>query len=73
LPTSNREKQAFTYYQTACQLKQKVNMQKHYKTIIKHLRLEIDPMTVVIFLYNIGLIHTSNGKHGRALEYYYKL
>jgi tetratricopeptide (TPR) repeat protein len=27
-------------------------------------------MTVVI--YNIGLIHTSNGKHGRALEYYYQ-
>jgi tetratricopeptide (TPR) repeat protein len=44
-------------------------LQNYYQA----LRLEIDPMTVVIFLYNIGLIHTSNGKHGRALEYYTKL
>jgi hypothetical protein len=36
------------------------------------LRLEIDPYDRSYILYNIGLIHTSNGKHGRALEYYYQ-
>jgi tetratricopeptide (TPR) repeat protein len=35
-------------------------------------RLEIDPYDRSYILYNIGLIHTSNGKHGRALEYYYQ-
>jgi len=29
-------------------------------------------MTVVLFFYNIGLIHTSNGEHTKALEYYYQ-
>lgn len=34
------------------------------------LRLEIDPYDRSFVLYNIGLIHTVNGEHGRALEYY---
>ena len=36
------------------------------------LKLELDPYDRSYILYNIGLIHTSNGKHGRALEYYYQ-
>jgi tetratricopeptide (TPR) repeat protein len=35
-------------------------------------KIEIDPYDRSYILYNIGLIHTSNGKHGRALEYYYQ-
>jgi tetratricopeptide (TPR) repeat protein len=43
-------------------------LQNYYQA----LRLEIDPYDRSYILYNIGLIHTSNGKHGRALEYYYQ-
>lgn len=33
-------------------------------------RPEIDPYDRSYILYNIGLIHTSNGEHTKALEYY---
>jgi len=36
------------------------------------LRLEIDPYDRSYIFYNIGLIHTSNGEHTKALEYYYQ-
>ena len=35
-------------------------------------RLEIDPYDRSYILYNIGLIHTSNGEHTKALEYYFR-
>jgi hypothetical protein len=37
-------------------------LQNYYQA----LRLEIDPYDRSYILYNIGLIHTSNGKHGRG-------
>ncbi|RYQ92461.1 hypothetical protein Ahy_B09g098694 [Arachis hypogaea] len=36
------------------------------------MRLEIDPYDRSYILYNIGLIHTSNGEHTKALEYYFR-
>lgn len=36
------------------------------------MRLEVDSYDRSYILYNIGLIHTSNGKHGIALEYYFQ-
>lgn len=35
-------------------------------------RLEMDPYDRSYILYNIGLIHTSNGEHTKALEYYFR-
>ena len=35
-------------------------------------RLEIDPYDRSYILYNIGLIHTSNGERTKALEYYFR-
>ncbi|KAJ6832174.1 putative photosystem I assembly protein Ycf3-like [Iris pallida] len=35
-------------------------------------RPEIDPYDQSYILYNIGLIHTSNGEHTKALEYYFR-
>ncbi|KAJ6795846.1 photosystem I assembly protein Ycf3 [Iris pallida] len=35
-------------------------------------RPEIDPYDRSYILYNIGLIHTSNGEHTKALEYYFR-
>ena len=34
--------------------------------------LEVDPYDRSFIFYNIGLIHTSNGEHTKALEYYYQ-
>ncbi|CAN6459179.1 unnamed protein product [Victoria cruziana] len=36
------------------------------------MRPEIDPYDRSYILYNIGLIHTSNGEHTKALEYYFR-
>ncbi|CAN4125145.1 unnamed protein product [Withania somnifera] len=36
------------------------------------MRLEIDPYDRSYILYNIGLIHISNGEHTKALEYYFR-
>jgi tetratricopeptide (TPR) repeat protein len=43
-------------------------LQNYYEAM----RLEIDPYDRSYILYNIGLIHTSNGEHTKALEYYFQ-
>ncbi|PVH34239.1 hypothetical protein PAHAL_8G178900 [Panicum hallii] len=60
IPTTSGEKRAFTYYRDA--------LQNYYEAT----RLEIDPYDRSYILYNIGLIHTSNGEHTKALEYYFR-
>jgi len=42
-------------------------LQNYYKAMC----LEIDPYDRSCIPYNIGFIHTSNGKHAKALEYYF--
>ena len=44
-------------------------LQNYYEAI----RLEIDPYDSSYILYNIGLIHTRNGEHTKALEYYFRV
>jgi tetratricopeptide (TPR) repeat protein len=68
LPTSNRENKLSYYRDGMPAWKYAEALQNYYQA----LRLEIDPYDRSYILYNIGLIHTSNGKHGRALEYYYQ-
>jgi len=72
LPTSNREKQAFTYYRDGMSAQAEGEYAEALQNYYQALKLEIDPYDRSYILYNIGLIHTSNGKHGRALEYYYQ-
>ncbi|KAI3939050.1 hypothetical protein MKW92_001979 [Papaver armeniacum] len=60
IPTTSGEKEAFTYYRDA--------LQNYYESM----RLEIDPYDRSYILYNIGLIHTSNGGYTKALEYYFR-
>ena len=43
-------------------------LQNYYEAM----RLEIDPYDRSYILYNIGLIHTRNGEHTKALEYYFR-
>jgi len=37
------------------------------EALILQLELEDDPLIVATFLYNIALIHASNGEHEKAL------
>jgi tetratricopeptide (TPR) repeat protein len=43
-------------------------LQNYYEAM----RLETDPYDRSYILYNIGLVHTSNGEHTKALEYYFQ-
>jgi tetratricopeptide (TPR) repeat protein len=72
LPTSNREKQAFTYYRDGMSAQAEGEYAEALQNYYQALKLELDPYDRSYILYNIGLIHTSNGKHGRALQYYYQ-
>ncbi|KAH7290882.1 hypothetical protein KP509_30G067700 [Ceratopteris richardii] len=42
------------------------------RSYYKAMRLEIDSYDRSYILHNIGLIHTSNGKHAKALENYFQ-
>ncbi|CAN4101493.1 unnamed protein product [Withania somnifera] len=65
IPTTLGEKEAFTYYRDGNYVKA---LQNYYEAM----RLEIDPYDRSYILYNLGLIHTSNGEHTKALEYYFR-
>lgn len=72
LPTSQREKQAFTYYRDGMSAQAEGEYAEALQNYYEAMRLEVDAYDRSYILYNIGLIHTSNGEHGRALEYYYQ-
>nr|YP_009825791.1 Ycf3 [Alpinia hainanensis]YP_009825878.1 Ycf3 [Alpinia pumila]YP_009827889.1 Ycf3 [Curcuma zedoaria]YP_010963142.1 hypothetical chloroplast RF34 [Alpinia japonica]QHF17107.1 Ycf3 [Wurfbainia villosa]QHF17194.1 Ycf3 [Curcuma longa]QIV67876.1 Ycf3 [Alpinia oxyphylla]UFP05785.1 Ycf3 [Alpinia galanga]UFP05872.1 Ycf3 [Alpinia kwangsiensis]UGK72228.1 Ycf3 [Globba schomburgkii] len=65
IPTTSGEKKAFTYYRDG-------NYAEALQNYYEATRPEIDPYDRSYILYNIGLIHTSNGEHTRALEYYFR-
>nr|YP_010450099.1 hypothetical chloroplast RF34 [Rhododendron micranthum]UTU96940.1 hypothetical chloroplast RF34 [Rhododendron micranthum] len=65
IPTTSGEKEAFTYYRDG-------NYAEALQNYYEAMRLEIDPYDRSFILYNIGLIHTSNGEHTKALEYYFR-
>ncbi|XBI26434.1 hypothetical protein VPH35_051145 [Triticum aestivum] len=65
IPTTSGEKKAFTYYRDG-------NYAEALQNYYEATRLEIDPYDRSYILYNIGLIHTSNGEHTKALEYYFR-
>lgn len=70
LPTSGREKQAFSLYRSGLAAQAEGEYARALQLYYASLRCERDPYDRSYVLYNIGLIHSSNGKHGRALEYY---
>nr|YP_009472681.1 photosystem I assembly protein Ycf3 [Codium arenicola]ARO74356.1 photosystem I assembly protein Ycf3 [Codium arenicola] len=72
LPTTNREKQAFSFYRTGMSAQSEGEYAEALQNYYEAMRLEIDAYDRSYILYNIGLIHASNGNHGRALEYYYQ-
>jgi len=70
LPTSNKEKQAFSYYRDGMSAQSEGEYAEALQNYYEALRLETDAYDRSYILYNIGLIHTSNGEHTKALEYY---
>nr|QBE88722.1 hypothetical chloroplast RF3 [Hypertelis spergulacea] len=72
LPTTSGEKEAFTYYRDGMSAQSEGNYAEALQNYYEAMRLEIDPYDRSYILYNIGLIHTSNGEHKKALEYYFR-
>ena len=73
LPTSQREKEAFMYYRDGMSAQSVWGICGGTpKLLSSQCDLKLMRMIASYILYNIGLIHTSNGEHGRALEYYYQ-
>nr|YP_010260979.1 photosystem I assembly protein Ycf3 [Trentepohlia sp. BN17]UIB38733.1 photosystem I assembly protein Ycf3 [Trentepohlia sp. BN17] len=66
LPASDREKQAFNYYRNGMSAQSEGEYSIALKNYYQSLRLETDPYDY------IGLLHTNNGEHDRALEYYHQ-
>nr|YP_010128120.1 photosystem I assembly protein Ycf3 [Viscum articulatum]QPP20674.1 photosystem I assembly protein Ycf3 [Viscum articulatum] len=72
IPTTAREKEAFSYYRDGMSAQSEGNYAEALQNYYEAMRLEIDPYDRSYILYNIGLIHTSNGEHTKALEYYFR-
>jgi tetratricopeptide (TPR) repeat protein len=71
LPTTQREKQAFTYYRNGMGAQAEGEYAEALQNYYQALKLEFNAHDRSFILYNVGLIHTSNGDHSKALEYYY--
>mmetsp|Transcript_4876 Transcript_4876/g.12756 ORF Transcript_4876/g.12756 Transcript_4876/m.12756 type:complete len:170 (-) Transcript_4876:348-857(-) len=70
LPTPKRDKEAFAYYRDGMSAQAEGEYAEALQNYFEALRLESDAYDRSFILYNIGLIHTSNGDHARALDYY---
>ncbi len=68
LPTTKREKEAFTYYRDGMSAQAEGEYAEALQNYYEALKLEVDSYDRSYILYNIGLIHTSNGEHTKALE-----
>nr|YP_010267320.1 photosystem I assembly protein Ycf3 [Brainea insignis]QKV47407.1 conserved hypothetical chloroplast protein Ycf3 [Brainea insignis]UIF93920.1 photosystem I assembly protein Ycf3 [Brainea insignis] len=72
LPTTKREREASTYYRDGMSAQSEGEYAEALRSYYKAMRLEVDSYDRSYILHNIGLTHTSNGKHARALEYYFQ-
>ncbi|WP_353259671.1 photosystem I assembly protein Ycf3 [Prochlorothrix hollandica] len=72
LPTNKQAKEAFAYYRDGMSAQGDGEYAEALQNYEEALKLEPDPNDRSFILYNIGLIHTSNGDHDRAIDYYLK-
>lgn len=72
LPTNKTAKEAFAYYRDGMSAQADGEYAEALANYEEALRLEEDPYDRSFVLYNIGLIHASNGEHDRALDYYHQ-
>lgn len=72
LPTNYASKQAFAYYRDGMSAQADGEYAEAMANYEEALSLEEDPRDRSFILYNMGLIHASNGEHDRALELYHQ-
>ncbi len=72
LPATRKEKQAFAYYRDGMSAQADGEYAEALENYAEALTLEEDPYDRSYILYNIGLIHASNGDHEQALDYYHQ-
>lgn len=72
LPTNQRAKEAFAYYRDGMSAQADGEYAEALANYDEALKLEEDPYDRSFVLYNVGLIHASNGDHDTALEYYHQ-
>jgi tetratricopeptide (TPR) repeat protein len=70
LPIDAKAKEAFVYYRDGMSAQAEGEYAEALDNYYEALKLEEDPNDRSEILYNIGLIHGSNGKLEEALEYY---
>ncbi|MDX1978321.1 MAG: photosystem I assembly protein Ycf3 [Pseudanabaenaceae cyanobacterium bins.68] len=69
-PASQREKEAFAYYRDGMSAQGDGEYAEALGNYEEALKLEENAYDRSYILYNMGLIHASNGDHDLALEYY---
>jgi tetratricopeptide (TPR) repeat protein len=71
-PATKKEKEAFAYYRDGMSAQADGEYAEALENYAEALKLEEDANDRSYILYNIGLIHASNGEHERALGYYHQ-
>jgi len=72
LPTGKRAKEAFVYYRDGMSAQTEGEYAEAMQNYEEALKLEDDPYDRSFILYNMGLIHASNGQHDTALAFYHR-
>ena len=72
MPTSKRAKEAFVYYRDGMSAQADGEYAEALDNYEEALRLEENDYDRSYILYNMGLIHASNGGHEKALELYFQ-
>ncbi|NJK53946.1 MAG: photosystem I assembly protein Ycf3 [Leptolyngbyaceae cyanobacterium SU_3_3] len=71
-PASRKEKEAFAYYRDGMSAQAEGEYAEALENYQEALTLEEDDNDRSYILYNMGLIHASNGEHDIALDYYHQ-
>lgn len=72
LPTSKKEKVAFSYYRAGMSAQSRGRYAEALNCYYEALQEDEDPYDRSYTLYNIGLIYGNLGKYSTALEYYHQ-
>lgn len=72
LPTNKQAKEAFAYYRDGMSAQGDGEYAEAMENYQEALTLEEDPYDRSYILYNMALIHTSNGEHEQGLELYHE-
>ena len=72
MPTSKRAKEAFVYYRDGMSAQADGEYAEALDNYEEALRLEENDYDRSYILYNMGLIHASNGEHEKALGLYFQ-